>query len=82
MEHMGVSYPGATPSDADHLKLLAQLYRHDITKGASMGNRYGGVADIDMLHFYSDKELENFDQKRYPSEWTKRLEAQKAHALW
>ena len=34
-----------------HLMLLALLYQHEITKGAALEPRKGGVADIEMLRF-------------------------------
>ena len=57
-----------SPSENAHLELLALLYEHGITKGAAMEAGKGGVADIEMLRFGDD--------------WTARLKAANAHALW
>jgi hypothetical protein len=58
-----------SPSADRHLELLAHLYKLEITKGAAMEFWFqGGVADIEMLRFGDD--------------WTARLKAANAHALW
>jgi hypothetical protein len=60
--------PRSSPSENAHLELLALLYKLEITKGAAMEAGKGGVADIEMLRFGDD--------------WTARLKAANAHALW
>jgi hypothetical protein len=60
--------PSGSPSENAHLELLALLYEHSITKGAAMEAGKGGVADIELPRFGDD--------------WTARLKAANAHALW
>jgi hypothetical protein len=71
--------PPGTPSENAHLKLLALLYKHGITKGAAMEAGGGGVADIEMLRFRAASDA---DGAAACSEWTRRLKEAGAYEVW